>query len=411
MRPYHSIKGDILIVDDLPDNLSLLSNSLTSRNHEVRAVLNGFTALSAIRTDPPDLILLDIKMPEMDGYELCRRLKTDTKTRHIPIVFLSALDEPLDKVKAFTIGGADYITKPFQTEEVLARVQNQLEIGFLQKRLTAKNEELLRSNQNLVQKQTDLGIMQERMLAQNEELFRSNQDLEQFAYVISHDLKQPLQSLLGFARLLNLKYQDCLDEQGEKYLACLADSALHMNALIEDVLAYSRIRNQPKMLEITDCNVVVQQVLTNVQAAIERSGALVAYEPLPTVMADTVQMVELFQNLINNAIKFCHPDTAPKITIAAEPGDREWRFEVRDNGIGINADAIEQIFQVFQRGHAQSDYPGTGIGLAICQKVVERHGGRIWVESEPGTGTSFYFTVPIADSRITGATSGTDVVN
>ena len=307
-------------------------------------------------------------MPEMDGYEVCQQLKADVKTYDIPVIFLSALDDSLDKVKAFKVGGVDYVTKPFQTEEVLARVKNQLTISFLRQKLTAQNEELL----------------------------RSNQDLEQFAYVVSHDLKQPLQGILGFTQIIKYKYEQNLDQVGVEQLNYLADTALHMNQLIEDLLAYSRVGSQRKALEPTDCNSVLTQVLTDMQAAIAQYGATITHDPLPTVMADEVQVVELFQNLINNAIKFHRQEEAPQVNISVEQSGHEWRFEVRDNGIGIDPAEFERIFKVFQRGQSQEEYPGTGIGLATCKKVVERHGGRIWVDSTLGVGTSFHFTLPVS---------------
>ncbi|MEO0853883.1 MAG: response regulator [Cyanobacteria bacterium J06648_11] len=366
MREPEMIRGDILLVDDRPENLRLLSDALAACQHEVRAVLSGAAALSAIQSEPPDLILLDIKMPEMDGYEVCRQLKADANTRDIPVIFLSALDDPFDKVKAFQVGGADYITKPFHAPEVLARVQKQLAIELLQRQLTARNEALS----------------------------RSNRDLEQFAFMVSHDLKQPLQSILGFARLLALKYQNQLDDTGTEYVCRLAESANHMNELIEDVLTFSRVGQAAATTAMTDCDRVLEQVLANLHVAIAEADARVTYASLPAVRGDSSQWVALFQNLVGNAIKFRRPGVAPHIEIAAERSDRQWRFVVRDNGIGIPLDQRDRIFQAFARGHARGDYPGTGIGLAICQKAIERSGGQIWVESEVGVGTSVIFTVP-----------------
>ncbi|MEM9091324.1 MAG: response regulator [Cyanobacteria bacterium P01_F01_bin.53] len=369
MQASENIKGDILIVDDTPENLRLLSSALNTQGYEVRAVLSGSMALSAAQTDPPDLILLDIKMPKMDGYEVCQRLKADGKTRDIPIIFLSALDDALDKVKAFNVGGVDYVTKPFQTAEVLARVKNQLTISFLRQKL----------------------------LAQNEELLRSNQDLAEFSYVVSHDLKQPLQEILGFVSLLQIKYQETLDEVGEGWLNRIENAVEHMNELINDLLAYSRVGSQAKTLVPTDCNTILTQVLNDMQVVIEQHNATITYESLPTVIVNSVQLVELFQNLISNGIKFHRPEVTPQITIAAEQREQEWHFAVRDNGIGIHPKQFDRIFKVFQRVHSQKEYPGTGIGLSTCKKVVERHGGHIWVESTLGEGTAFYFTLPVSN--------------
>ncbi|MBE9030052.1 response regulator [filamentous cyanobacterium LEGE 11480] len=359
--------GDILIVDDTPENLQLLSRALLEQTYEVRAVLNGPMALSAIRNDPPDLILLDIKMPGMDGYEVCRQLKADVKTRDIPIIFLSALDDSLDKVKAFRVGGADYVTKPFQTEEVLARVKHQLII--------------YRLNQQIIE--------------QNAALLRSNQDLEQFAYMVSHDLKQPLQGILGFSNLLKQNYQAALGNDGGRFLGHIDGAVRRMGDLIDDLLAYSQISPQNDGFQAIDCNVILEQVLINCADSIERSGAKITYDTPPIILGDEIQITELFQNLINNAIKFQTSATIPQINLTVEPDREAWHFAMQDNGIGIAPDQLESVFKAFKRLHSQQTYPGTGIGLAICQKVVERHGGRIWVTSQLGVGSVFHFTLPV----------------
>ncbi len=359
-------KGDILIVDDTPENLKLLAKTLSAQGYEVRAVTNGSMALSAIQTDPPDLVLLDIRMPEMNGYEVCQQLKSDVKTYDIPVIFLSALDATLDKVTAFEVGGVDYITKPFQTEEVIARVENQLTITRLRNKLVAQNEALL----------------------------HSNQQLEQFAYVVSHDLQQPLQGILGFARLLGFKFEKNLGDEGLEFVERITTASTQMKELIDDLLTYSRVGVQAKAQEPTDCGTLVSQVLDNMQMAIEQQQATITYDSLPTVMGDSVQLAALFQNLISNAIKFQRPGEPSQVRISAELCQNEWRFAIQDNGIGMEPTHFEQIFQAFQRIHSSKDYPGTGIGLATCKKVVERHGGRIWVESQPGSGSTFYVALP-----------------
>ncbi|MEO1670734.1 MAG: ATP-binding protein [Cyanobacteria bacterium J06631_2] len=364
------IKGDILIVDDTPANLRVLSATLSGRGYEVRCVNSGAMALTVARNAPPDLILLDIKMPEMDGYQVCQQLKSDPKTYEIPVIFLSALDDIADKVKAFTAGGVDYITKPFQTEEVLARVKNQLTISHLRQKLTAQNDELM----------------------------RSNLELEQFASVVSHDLQQPLQVIVGFARMLEKKSQNWQSEDTKKFLGHILVSGTHMQELIRDLLAYSRVNTSDPAYEPVDCNEVLSQVLNNLQMANARSNAVVDYPPLPTVMANESQLEQVFQNLISNALKFQRPNTTPRVEISVTQED-EWQFSFKDNGIGIKPEKFPSIFQMFKRLHKRQEYPGTGIGLAICQKVIDAHGGRIWVESEPGIGTVFHFTLPVKDEN------------
>lgn len=365
-------KKDILIVDDMSDNLRVLSSMLTKQGYNVRKALNGQMALTACQTILPDLILLDIMMPGMDGYEVCQNLKADDKTRAVPVIFISALDEVFDKVKAFNAGGVDYITKPFQIEEVLARIGNQLTIQQLLHSLTEQNGQLEQLN---------------------EELGRSNVELEQFAYIASHDLQSPLQTIITSADLLRLKYS--LDANADRYINQIVDASMRMSQLIQDLLAYSRAGTDTIEFQPTDCKVVLEEALANLDEAISSSGASITYGELPTVMAEGTQLMRLFQNLISNAIKFRHPSVPAKIKITAEAqNDGKWIIAVRDNGIGIEPQHFERIFEIFQRLHSSKQYPGTGIGMSICKKIVERHGGRIWLESQLGVGTSFYFTIP-----------------
>jgi light-regulated signal transduction histidine kinase (bacteriophytochrome) len=226
-----------------------------------------------------------------------------------------------------------------------------------------------------------------------EELERSNKDLEQFAYAASHDLQEPLRTVSNFSQLLAKRYKGELDAKADQFIAFIVDGATRMQEMIDNLLAYSRVSTRAKPFEPTDCETVFDQALTNVKMAIEESGALVTHDPLPTVMADASQLVQLFQNLLSNAIKF--RKEKPRITVSAVQRGNEWLFSVEDNGIGIAPEFMEHIFKVFQREHTSAEYPGTGVGLAICKKIVERHGGRIWVESQAGKGSTFYFTIPV----------------
>lgn len=359
------VKGDILLVDDTPDNLRVLSAMLSNHGFEVRKALNGKRALASVQADLPNLILLDIKMPEMDGYRVCQILKSDARTRDVPVIFISALDDALDKVQAFSAGGVDYVTKPFQEMEVLARIEHQLCIQRLQQQLVQHNQELA----------------------------RSNQELEQFAHVVSHDLQQPLQSITGFAKLIHLKYQEHLDHVAVDYLNRIHDAGGRMQTLIQDLLSYSKVGKSDREVQVVDFDLVLKQVMENLEIAIADKNVNLTHDSLPTLMGYETQLIQLLQNLISNAIKFVRPEVTPQVNITVTKEGKYWLFGVHDNGIGIDSQNLKQVFEIFLRTESARSYPGTGIGLATCKKIVENHGGKIWADSEPGVGTVFYFTL------------------
>ena len=228
------------------------------------------------------------------------------------------------------------------------------------------------------------------------ELERSNKELEQFAYVASHDLQEPIRMISSYTQLLEEKYRDRLDEKANKFIGYIVDGANRMNKLIQDLLTFSRITTRGGVIEVTEMGSVLENVVANCRTIIEESGANINYGKLPAVLADSSQILQLFQNLISNAIKF-RSEKIPEIIIEATIIDGQHLFSVRDNGIGIEQKYSEKIFTIFQRLHTREEYPGTGIGLALCKRIIERHGGRIWFESQPGQGTVFFFTLPVLD--------------
>jgi PAS domain S-box-containing protein len=240
---------------------------------------------------------------------------------------------------------------------------------------------------------TEEKLAEEKLKKTMEDLEHSNKELEQFAYVASHDLQEPLRMVSSYTQLLERRYKDKLDADAKEFIAYAVDGANRMQRLIQDLLAYSRVSSRGSPLNPTDCNAVLGTVRINLSVAIEENNACVTHDELPIVMADDTQLVQVFQNLIGNAIKFCSEEP-PRIHVSAEKNEKEWIFSVRDNGKGIDPQYHERVFVIFQRLQGKGEYPGTGIGLAICKRIIERHGGRIWVESELGKGSTFYFTIP-----------------
>jgi PAS domain S-box-containing protein len=681
-------KGTILVVDDTPTNLEVLFDFLSNAGLKVLFAEDGESALEKANYALPNLILLDILMPGIDGFETCRRLKENESTKSIPVIFLTALTDTVDKVKGFSLGAVDFITKPLQYEEVLARVETHLRLKALTKQLQTQNghlereiqerqqaqENLLRSEerfqliaqatndaiwdweldtnsvwwnegiqklfgysssdvgtdsiwwydqihpddreriiseiyavidgrrhnwsdeyrfhradgsyayvldrgyviydsggrptrmiggmtditdrkqaevaikqqnqrsqlfaevtlkirqslqldeilqttvtevQNILQadrvlvyrlwsdgtgsgvaeavqpglpevmgytfpeevfpeeskqqyrqgrirklvdveednrvppclvdflqrfrvraklvvpilakeelwglliahqchssrqwttfetellqqlaNQIGIALTQAQLLEQEtlqrQELARSNAELQQFAYIASHDLQEPLRMVTSYLQLIERRYKDKLDPDANDFIQYAVDGAVRMRTLINDLLAYSRIGTRGRPFEQASCQEAIVRAIANLKIAIEESEAVVLYKDLPNLQADQTQLTQLFQNLISNAIKF-RSAAPPQIWIEATRQDDAWLFGVQDNGIGIDPQYAERIFVIFQRLNNRVDYAGTGIGLAVCKKIVERHGGKIWVQSELGAGATFYFTIP-----------------
>jgi signal transduction histidine kinase len=382
-------KPAVLIVDDTPVNIAMLADHLAARGMSVMVAQDGEEAVERARLAQPDLILLDVVMPGMGGFEACRRMKALPETKDIPVIFMTALSDLSDMMTAYSVGGVDYVTKPFHVEEVLARVNAHLSLRAMQRALAAQNRQL--------QQEIAVGRAAEEVLARRtEELARSNADLAQLAYVASHDLQEPLRSITGYLQLLQQRYQDKIDADANEFMAFAIEAAKRMRKLIEDWLAYSRLDSRPRPFQLTSCAAVVQDAIESMRVAVQESGARITSGELPDVMGDPVQLTQLFQNLISNAIKFRRVQP-PHIHIDVEDSGELWCFSVRDDGIGIAPEYFERIFEMYQRLHSRNSYPGTGIGLALCKRIVERHHGRIWVESAVGEGSVFKFTLPKAE--------------
>ena len=325
---------------------------------------------------------LEIKFWERpeDRAKFTEILKAEGKVRDLEITFLTKAGEKrtgLDSAEVIEIGGEKCILAIFKdiTE---------------QKRLEKLRE---RTEESLAQRAAELA--------------RSNAELEQFAYVASHDLQEPLRMVASFTQLLAKRYQGKLDADAHEFIGYAVDGATRMQILISDLLNYSRVGTRGQPFQLANCEVILARILSSLSVAIKESFAIVTHDPLPTLLGDEMQLGQLLQNLVANAIKF-HGQASPLVHVSAERVENAWKFSVRDNGIGIGKDYTERVFMIFQRLHTKTEYPGSGIGLAICKKIVERHGGRIWVdtEREAGTGTTFFFTIPDMDLTAANETIG-----
>ncbi|WP_336360150.1 PAS domain S-box protein [Haladaptatus sp. ZSTT2] len=267
-----------------------------------------------------------------------------------------------------------------------------------QRSFTEEDVSFVQSVANILAEAIERHRYQDELEALIEELKESNERLEQFAYIASHDLQEPLRMVSNYLQLIERRYSGALDEDGREFIEFAVDGAERMRTMINDLLRYSRVDTETEPFEPTDSEAVVERVLSNLQMQIEQTGIEVAVESLPTVIADRNQLEQVFQNLLSNAIKY-RSDEAPRVEIDVTERETDWLFAISDNGIGIAADRQDRIFEVFRRLHSREEYPGTGIGLALCRKIVERHDGRIWVESTPGEGSTFYFTLPRVEAH------------
>jgi light-regulated signal transduction histidine kinase (bacteriophytochrome) len=276
-----------------------------------------------------------------------------------------------------------------KAENTLKKERENLEIT-----VKKRTEELSRTNKLLEVEIKEHEKSEKKLEKTVAELERSNKDLEQFAYIASHDLQEPLRSVSGFLQLLSRRYHGKLDSKADQYIDIAVGGANRMQTMIEDLLKFSRVTTRGEKFKPTNFETVLSDVLLNLKVSIDENNASITHDPLPTVMADESQMKQVLQNLISNAIKFHSEETHPKIHLSAEEKNQEWIFSVKDNGIGIDPKYAERVFEVFKRLHTRQKYPGTGIGLAVGRKIIERHGGRIWVNSKLGEGSTFHFSIP-----------------
>ena len=360
-------RQSILVVDDTPENLRLLAGILTEQGYRVRSAANGTRALATIQKEAPDLILLDIMMPVMDGFEVCRQLKNNEQTQNIPVIFISALDEVFDKMTAFSIGGVDFITKPFQIQEVVARVRTHLSIEDMRKTLQEKNAKL-------------------------EE---QNRDLDAYAHTVAHDLKNPLAKILTSINLVQ-EYTENLDEETQTLLRISVQASRNLDNIINELLLLASVRKEE--IEIAPINNMEGMV----SSAFARLSQLVdEYEPeliipkeWPVVKGYAPWVEEVWTNYLSNALKY--GGRPPVLELGATCLSNETvKFWVQDNGDGLTKEEQAKLFSEFTRlEHTRAD--GHGLGLSIVQRIIIKLNGTVGVESEPGHGSLFFFILPKA---------------
>ena len=358
-------------MEDDPADRDLILSELGKGEFEIISDVAGTADefRQRIRTNCPDVVLADYNLGQWRGTEALEILREEGLD--IPLILVSGALGDVTAVECIKQGVTDYVLK-----DSLARLPVALRGALKDKNV---REERKRAQESLAQKV--------------EELARSNADLEQFAYVASHDLQEPLRMVSAYTQLLAERYRGKLDEQADKYIDYAVDGAVRMQSLIQDLLAFSRVGRQETAVKTHGLQRNRGAAVENLRAAILESGAVVTHGPLPKLMANGSQLQQVFQNLIGNALKFKGSRT-PVIQISATKEGTEWTFTVADNGIGISPEYAESVFIIFNRLHTRAEYPGNGIGLAICKKIVERHGGRIQALPRDGGGTIFNFTLP-----------------
>ena len=375
----------ILLFEDNPGDAGLIEEMLEEYN-DLYLLTNVETlkeGLDILDKHYFNVILLDLGLPDSEGIDTL--INVYNKVPDLPIIVLTGLNDKEIGILSVQKGAQDYLIKREIDSKLLTR---SISYSIERKKIGI---ELQRSQENLEEK------VKERTKALEE----SNKELQQFAYITSHDLREPLRMITSFLQLLEKRYQDQLDADANEFIGFAVDGAKRLDSMINDILIYSKISNKERNLVPININEVIEQVRLNLKTSIDETNTIMTHDPLPTLISDEQSMIQLFQNLISNAIKY-RSEKPPEIHISAKKENNRYLFSIKDNGIGMSPNHLEKIFTIFQRLHTHEKYEGTGIGLAIAQKIVHQQGGEIWAESELRKGSTFYFTIPI---KLTAAVS------
>ena len=406
----------ILLVDDREDNLLSIETILEPDGYKFVKANSGRQALKILLTEFDfALILMDVKMPNLNGFETASLIYEREKLKHIPIVFITANNYGEENIfKGYRTGAVDYIYKPINPELLRAKVSVFVDLYQKTHRLLAQEQKLVAINKNLQIEIHERKASEERVKELNRQLLENiarlesaNKDLDRFAFMASHDLQEPLRKIRIFSDLLYVKYKELLDEDGKMNIVRIQGAAERMQALIKDILTFSKISIEKGSFVKTSLNTVVDEVLSELESTVQEKSAKIIVDKLPSLQVNPGLIRPLFYNLISNALKYCKKNIPPVVNIRSEmpangqtldakqPEHKYCRIYIQDNGIGFDQKYSEEIFGMFKRLHLNTEYEGTGIGLALCKKIVEEHNGFISAKSKVNEGSTFIISLPV----------------
>jgi signal transduction histidine kinase len=418
----------LLLVDDREDNLFSIETILLRDGYTIRKANSGRAALKALLKEQDfTLILMDVQMPDLNGFETATLIYEREKLRHIPIIFITAHDHSDENIfKGYQMGGVDYIYKPVNPDLLRAKVSVFVELYKKTHQLMAQEQRLKSVNQNLQKEIQERTLSEQKVNLLNQQLMENilqlkatNEELDRFAYVASHDLQEPLRKIMIFGDRLANKYNEVLGDDAKEYLERMRKASERMQLLINNILDFSKFSAASQSFEETNLNRLVEEVLSDLEIEIERKKAKISVDQLPSVSVIPGQFRQLMQNLISNSLKFSKREITPVINVYAEsvsgaelpagplinPSEQYCRIHVEDNGIGFDEAYAEKIFVIFQRLHSNHLFEGTGIGLSICKKIVEKHNGLIFATSIPDKGSRFTIVLPFVQPLTNGSTT------
>ncbi|HLW60622.1 MAG TPA: response regulator [bacterium] len=399
------MRKKVLIVEDSRTQLERLRAIIEAEGYEVQVAGDGEEALTKTATWHPDMVITDIVMPRMDGYELCRQLRGSPKFQETPIIMLTSKGAPMDIIKGLEAGADNFFIKPYEDVLLQGRMQAlfaEQEGGHRQQkfRLTMDVELFGKKIAVTPERQQIVALLlstMEELAYRAEQLEQANAELDAFAYSVAHDLRAPVITVHGFSQMLLEDYASSLPEEAQRYIHEVANGTRRMSDLIDDLLSFSRLGRQPVNKQHVEPADIVHQALAEVNGARAGQEADVRIDDLPPCWADPALLKQVYVNLLSNALKFSRNRKDAVIEVGGRTDLEEpthHTYFVNDNGAGFDMQYAGKMFRVFQRLHRQEEYEGTGVGLAIVQRIIQRHGGRVWAEGEVGKGATFYFTLP-----------------